>query len=99
MNAKKEILRLTKKEDIEAISMLPKGRHKAIFFEKDRVDVALDILDFEFDGSYGLEEGDDVIVWTKDKIIIKACYDGSEWYEALPRHPNKDFVPFSIGGG
>ncbi len=40
-----------------------------------------------------------MIVWTKDKIIIKVCYDGLEWYEALPRHPNKDFVPFSIGGG
>ncbi|MHA1873264.1 MAG: hypothetical protein ACTSVB_04035 [Candidatus Heimdallarchaeaceae archaeon] len=97
MNAKKEILKLTKIEDIEAISI--SKRYKVMFFEKDKVEEALKELDFEFDSGYGLEEGPDIIVWTKDKIIVKGCYDGSEWYVRLPRHPDKKFVPFGIGGG
>ena len=99
MNAKKEILELTKIEDIEAISIRKRGMNFVMFFEKDKIEKALKELDFEFDDGYGLEEGDDIIVWTKDKIIVKGCYDGSEWYVRLPRHPDKKFVPFGIGGG
>ena len=99
MNAKKEILELTKIEDVEAISIRKRESDKIMFFEKDKIEEALKELDFEFNSGYGLEKGDDIIVWTKDKIIVKGCYDGSEWYVRLPRHPDKKFVPFGIGGG
>jgi hypothetical protein len=60
MNAKEKILELVKKEDIEAISIGQKGWddiEKPIFFDKKELDKALQVLDFEFDSSYGGENG------------------------------------------
>ena len=102
MNTKEKILELVKKEDIEAISIGEKGWNdikKPIFFAKEELDKALQILDFEFDGGFGGENGYAIYVWTKDKIIVKGCYDGSEWYTAIPRNPDNKIVPTSIGGG
>jgi len=69
-----------------------------MFFEKEEIDKALEILDFEFDSGYGGEEGYSVYVWAKDEIIVKGTYDGAEWYEVIPRNPDKDIMPTSIGG-
>lgn len=103
MNTKKVILSLVNQEDIEAISIGKKGWDDKpklpLYFNKEELSKALQILDFEFDSGYGGEEGYAVYVWTKDKIIVKGCYDGSEWYTAIPRNPDKNIVPTSIGGG
>ena len=105
MNAKKVILEMVKKEDIEAISIRRVYGHKNVdysklddywFFEKDKIDKALELLDYEFDGGYGLEEGDDIFVWTKDWIIVKTCYDGAEDYAKIPRHPTDKITPFCL---
>ena len=102
MNAKKEILSITTEESIEAISIGDKGWREEyklpMFYTKDKIKEALEKLDFEFDSSYGGEEGYAVYVWTKDEIIVKGCYDGSEWYTTIPRNPDKNIVPTSIGG-
>jgi len=105
MNTKKEILELVKKKEIIAISIGSIGdkgwnyEEKPLsFFPKTKVDEALKILDFEFNGGYGGEEGYDVFVWTKDWIIFKSCYDGAEWYNKIPRKPNKKIKPESFGG-
>jgi len=102
MNAKKKILELVNKEDIEAISLGQKGwddpRKTPLFFGKDRVDEALKLLDFNFDSGYGGEEGYALYVWTKDWIIVKETYDGAEWYIKIPRNPTDKVMPESIGG-
>lgn len=103
MNTKTKILELLKGEEILAISIGEKGwgsdRKEPMFFNKKRTQEALSILDFEFDSGYGGEEGCSVYVWTKNWVIIKGCYDGSEWYSLIPRNPNKEVMPTSIGGG
>mgnify|MGYP007071649709 FL=1 len=106
MNAKTEILKLTKDEKILAISIGkdPRRRYEedegaAEFFEGADVEKALRKLNFEFDSSWGGEEGYSVYVWTDTKVIVKGTYDGSEWYTFVPRNPSKTPIPESIGGG
>ena len=103
MNAKKEILSLTENEEILAISIGEKGwgdrPEGETYFSGKNINTALDILDFEFDDGFGGEEGYNLYVWTKNWIIIKSCYDGSENYCKVPRNPNKEILPESFGGG
>lgn len=94
---------MVKKDEIIAIAIGAKGwdytDEPPRFFGKSKIKEALKILDFDFDGGYGGENGYAVYVWTKDWIIIKGTYDGSEWYDKIPRNPNKKIKPSSIGGG
>ncbi len=111
MNAKTELLKLADGETILAIGLGEKGyRHSdqppdlnARNYIGQQVEQALDILDFEFDSSFGGEEGYSLYAWTKTKVIVKGTYDGSEWYEAIPRNPPKvrqEYIePQAIGGG
>lgn len=107
MNAKNEILRLLGGEKIIAISLgkhpdddhVKEAKNPYGYFENDNIVLALEALDFEFDDSFGGENGYPVLVWTETKIIVKGCYDGSEWYVMLPRNPDRHYVPTSIGGG
>jgi len=95
MNTKEEILNLTKGDKGWSLEDLKKPQ----FFDKDKIKDALKILDFEFNSGYGGENGYAIYVWTKTKIVVKGTYDGAEWYEVIPRNPDKDIVPSSIGGG
>jgi len=47
---------------------------------------------------YGGEECWNFHVYTKDHVLFKACYDGSEWVEIIPLNPDKPRKPYSIGG-
>jgi len=108
MNARR-VLEEFRKEygEIEAISLrVPRGapwldsdQAEVLFFDKNEVEKGLRRLDFEFDNGYGAEQGYTLYAWFKDWIIVKGVYDGSEWYQAIPRNPNKEVVPESIGGG
>jgi len=102
MNAKKEILELLKGDKIEAICLgdidydyirntIPD------FYKGERIKNALKILDFEFNAGYGSEEGYSLYVWSKNWIIVKGTYDGSEWYVKIPRNPTDKILPESIG--
>ena len=103
MNAKDALLRLSKGEDILAICIGEKGwdfeEKPPAYYGKGRINEALKLLDFEFDGGFGGEEGYSLYAWTKSFVIVKGAYDGSEWYEALPRNPTRNERPESIGGG
>ena len=105
MNTKKVILEFIKEvdEEIIAIQIGRKGddynsNEEGRLFRKKDINKALDILDFEFDSGYGGEEGYSIYVWTKNWIILKGTYDGSESYHKIPRKPVKSPKADSIGG-
>lgn len=52
----------------------------------------------EFSTGYGHVEGSAFTVWTKGYVYFPGCYDGSEWVECVPRHPN-GIATCHIGGG
>ena len=103
MNAKKEILELLDGDKIEAVCLGTIGydyirNTKPDFYEGKRIKDALKKLDFEFNAGYGSEEGYSLYVWSKNWIILKGTYDGSEWYVKIPRNPTNKILPESIGG-
>ena len=102
MNAKKEILELLDGDEIEAVCLGTIGYSRnAIpdFYKGERIKDALKKLDFEFDADYGGEAGYPLYIWSKNWIIVKGTYDGSEWYVKIPRNPTDKILPESIGGG
>lgn len=54
----------------------------------------------EFDGGYGSPEGEPAIGFSPRYVYIKVQYDGSEWVDAVPRHPEhvKRPIPWPGGG-
>ena len=40
-----------------------------------------------FDAGYGGVNGEPTIAFSPRYIYIRAVYDGSEWFTAIPRHP------------
>lgn len=56
-----------------------------------------DVLDIEFDDSYGGSEGAPFTLWTQRRVYFPAVYDGSEWCASVARHP--DGVATSHIGG
>ncbi len=40
-----------------------------------------------FDQGYGGTNGEPLIAFTKKYVYICVQYDGAEWMEAIPRHP------------
>mgnify|MGYP001611688840 FL=1 len=52
-----------------------------------------------FDAGYGGTNGEPVICFSDRYVYIKVQYDGSEWIEAIPRHPEfvKDSIPWPGG--
>jgi hypothetical protein len=103
-NAKKELLEVLDGEEIEYITMrkIKDGMDKwddDCYEVIDNKDAILTILDKDYDMGYGGEEVPSIYAWTKTRVIIKGCYDGSEWFEDVPRNPNKEIIPESVGGG
>ncbi len=92
MNAKEKVLRLCNKEDIEAINIEGK------LYKKNKIEEALKKIDYEFNDGYGLPEGPEIFVWCKNWIIISVCYDGSEWYDLVPRNPTEEEIGRYEGG-
>lgn len=103
MNAKNELLELAGGEEILSISLGEKGwafnDAPLRFYPKAKVPQALELLGFEFNDDFGVQEGYSLYAWTRNWIILKGTYDGSEWYERIPRNPNKEIKPQTIGGG
>ncbi|MFW6121808.1 MAG: hypothetical protein ACOC80_13065 [Petrotogales bacterium] len=54
----------------------------------------------KFDCGYGGVQGESFIAFGKKYVYVKVEYDGSEWIEAVPRHPEyvTRFIP-CLGGG
>ena len=54
----------------------------------------------KFNPGYGGVEGETVIAFSERYVYIKGCYDGQEWMEAIPRHPEvvSNGIPI-VGGG
>jgi len=102
MNVKDEILNKLEKlglseEDIEKVHLGSRGGNRSLV-EAQEVD-SLNPLDYDVDMGYGYENAHSFYIYTKDWILLKGTYDGAEWVEAIPRNPNKEEVPKSIGGG
>ena len=100
-NAKDDLIELASGEKFEAIVLSRRKYYEwqdPEYFGPDMIKVALKELDFEFDSGYGGEEGFRLYAWTPTKVIIKSVYDGSEAYEAIPRHPS-NIMPQAYGGG
>jgi hypothetical protein len=45
-------------------------------------------LDYEFDDSYGFENGMPFTLWTVNRVYFPVCYHGSEWVGSVSRHPD-----------
>ena len=58
-----------------------------------------ELLRREFDAGFGCIDGYNFILYTKDWVYFPCCYDGAEWIDRVPRHPNKDYIPKHFGGG
>lgn len=106
MNARNEIEKLILTDEIEAIklgSFEVWGNDEQLepFWANtpELIEQAMKMLDVEFDSGYGGENCRPVFVWTKNFLIVKACYDGAEWFVRLPRNPTNYFEPKSIGRG
>ena len=56
-----------------------------------------DQLDAEFDGGYGMPEGEPFTVWTSENVYFPWVYDGREGVACVPRNPN-DSPTSHIGG-
>lgn len=53
----------------------------------------------EFDAGYGSPEGEPAIGFSERYVYIKVQYDGSEWVEKIPRHPEFVESPIPWPGG
>ena len=55
----------------------------------------------EFRDGLGGPEGEPCICFSKRFVYIKVRYDGAEWVEAIPRHPEQvgKSIPWPGGGG
>lgn len=61
---------------------------------------ATDLPEREYDDGYGGVDGEPVIGFSERYVYVKACYDGSEWVQAVPRSMEfvTDDIPV-VGGG
>lgn len=55
------------------------------------------VLDVEFDGGFGLPEGQVFTAWTQNRVLFPVCYDGAESVGSAPRNPS-DEVTEHVGG-
>ena len=55
-------------------------------------------LDREFDNGYGGTEGEPFTLWTANRVYFPICYDGAEWCDSVPRHPNGQATKHCGGG-
>ena len=53
----------------------------------------------EFDAGYGSPNGEPTICFSPKYVYIRCQYDGSEWFEAVPRHPEYVTKPIPWLGG
>lgn len=53
----------------------------------------------KFDAGFGGVNGEATICFSATRVYIRAEYDGSEWFQAIPRNPENvgDDIP-SVGG-
>ena len=56
------------------------------------------VCDYDYDAGFGGEDCHPILVWTVNRVLFVACYDGATWVQSVPRHPCDD-VPEFVGGG
>lgn len=81
-NYKQEILEFVGNEEIEGISIGEMDKDNLLSWEE-----AAPILDYGYDGGYGLHDCHPVYIWTKTQVIFTVVYDGATWLQSVPRHP------------
>jgi len=52
----------------------------------------------EFNTGYGSTEGCAFTAWTDERVYFPVQYDGAEWVESVPRHPDGTATGH-VGGG
>ena len=98
MTSKEKLLHALKEngessKDLEAIFYQPIVNEElgswsgAYYGPPIRISNPDDLPKREFNDDYGALEGNPVIAYTKKYVYICVQYDGSEWMEAIPRHP------------
>lgn len=56
-------------------------------------------LTVRFDAGFGGTDAANVYAWSDTHVFVLGEYDGSEWWQAVPRNPTLDCTPGHIGGG
>lgn len=84
---------------------IPEGGDDAYDIPDDAPVVRCAVADLPmrlFDPGFGGVDGEPVIGFGPRYVYIKGCYDGSEWIQGIPRHPegivDKNSLPV-VGGG
>lgn len=76
------------------------GMAKALPFEDEITTKSAtfdEFLDREFDGGYGLPEGEPFTLWTETRVYFPVVYDGAESVRSVPIHQTGE-VTNHIGG-
>ena len=62
-------------------------------FKKMVTTLSEDELHREFDGGFGLAEGDAFTAWGEKYVYFPVVYDGAEWVGFAPRNPCEIKMP------
>jgi hypothetical protein len=82
------------KKMLEREFTLTGERIEELTFNPSNIDI-----DQEFDSGYGGVNGESFVAHGNDFVYFCMCYDGREWIESLPRHPETSYKPRHFGGG
>ena len=55
--------------------------------QKITLDLALVLLNYEYDAGFGGQDCHNIYIWTKDKVYFVHEYDGATWLEYVDRNP------------
>jgi hypothetical protein len=55
--------------------------------QKITLDLALVLLNYEYDNGYGTQDCHNIYIWTKDKVYFIHEYDGATWLGYVDRNP------------
>jgi hypothetical protein len=54
-------------------------------------------LDRPFNAGFGHPEGEPFTLWTTHRVYFPGVWDGAEWVDSVPRHPNGEATEH-VGG-
>ena len=60
---------------------------RAYIGQKITLDLALVLLNYNYDNDYGTQDCHNIYIWTKDKVYYVHEYDGATWLEYVDRNP------------
>lgn len=50
------------------------------------------VLDVQFNSGFGTAQGPPFTAWTEQRVYFPVEYDGAEWVQSAPRHPNGEVM-------